>query len=147
MTINDQIRDEKLQYDINRKPDEISALSSVKIDKYEHLTGKETWPSNQQQIIEQDKFTYAPLGKAFEKQIKVIEDQGETQVEVLKDLKDLNLKDHQKQPSNDYEDKVLISKERDKARLTCSYKHFISSFLGSLRVVLAYSTGFHFFWY
>ena len=41
MTINDQIRHEKLQYDINRKPDKISALSSVKIDKYEHLTGKE----------------------------------------------------------------------------------------------------------
>ena len=44
-------------------------------------------PSNQQQIIEQAKFTYSPLGKAFEKQIKTIEDQGEKQVEALKDLK------------------------------------------------------------
>ena len=52
MTINDQIRDEKLQYDINRKAAEISALSSGKIDKYEYLTGKEILPSNQQQIIE-----------------------------------------------------------------------------------------------
>ena len=33
MTINDQIRDEKQQYDINRKADEISALSSAKIDQ------------------------------------------------------------------------------------------------------------------
>ena len=65
-TINDQIRDEKLQYDINRKAAEISALSSGKIDKYEYLTGKEILPSNQQQIIEQAKFTY-PLEKAFEK--------------------------------------------------------------------------------
>ena len=87
MTINDQIRDEKLQYDINRKAAEISALSSGKIDKYEYLTGKEILPSNQQQIIEQAKFTYSPLGKAFEKQIKTIQDQGEKQIEALKDLK------------------------------------------------------------
>ena len=84
MTINDQIRDEKLQYDINRKAAEISALSSGKIDKYEYLTGKEILPSNQQQIIEQAKFTYSSLEKAFEKQIKTIKDQGEKQVETLK---------------------------------------------------------------
>ena len=76
MTINDQIRDEKLQYDINRKAAEISALSSGKIDKYEYLTGKEILPSNQLQIIEQGKYIYSPLGKAFEKQIKAIQDQG-----------------------------------------------------------------------
>ena len=46
MTINDQIRDEKLQYDINRKAAEISALSSGKINKYEYLAGKDTLPSN-----------------------------------------------------------------------------------------------------
>ena len=40
------------------------------IDKYEYLTGEEILPSNQQRIIEQAKFTYYPLGKAFEKQIK-----------------------------------------------------------------------------
>ena len=51
MTINDQIRDEKLQYDINRKAAEISALSSGKIDKYEYLTGKEILPFNQQQKV------------------------------------------------------------------------------------------------
>ena len=77
MTINDQIRDEKLQYDINRKAAEISALSSGKIDKYEYLTGKEILISNQQQIIEQVKFTYSSLGKAFEKQVKTTEDQGQ----------------------------------------------------------------------
>ena len=57
MTINDQIRDEKLQYDINREAAEISALSSGKIDKYEYLTGEEILPSNLKQIIEQAKFT------------------------------------------------------------------------------------------
>ena len=76
MTIKDQIRDEKLQYDINREAAKISALSAGKIDKYEYLTGEETLPSNQQQIIEQAKFTYSPLGKALEKQTKTIKDQG-----------------------------------------------------------------------
>ena len=52
MTIEDQIRDEKLQYDINREAAKISALSSGKIDKYVYLTGEEVLPSNQQQIIE-----------------------------------------------------------------------------------------------
>ena len=113
MTINNQIRDEKLQYDINREAAKISALSSGKIHKYEYLTGEDILPSNQQQIIEQAKFTYSPLGKAFEKQIKTIEDQGEKQVEALKDLKD-----HREQLVNvnvndDYEDKLLHSKERE----------------------------------
>ena len=76
MTIEDQIKEEKLQYDINREAAKISALSSGKIDKYEYLTGEEILPSNQQLIIEQAKFTYSPLGKAFEKQTKTIEDQA-----------------------------------------------------------------------
>ena len=74
MTINDQIRDEKLQYNINREAAEISAKSSGKFHKYEYLTGEDILPSSQQQIIEQGRFTYSPLGKAFEKQIKAIED-------------------------------------------------------------------------
>ena len=67
MTTDDQIRDEKLQYNINRDAAKISALSSGKIDKYEHLTGEEVLPSNQKQIIEKAKFTYSPLEKLFEK--------------------------------------------------------------------------------
>ena len=51
MTIDDQIRDEKLQYEINGEAAKISALSSSKFDKYEYLTGKEILPSNQQQMI------------------------------------------------------------------------------------------------
>ena len=93
MTIEDQIRDEKLQYDINREAAKISALSSGKIDKFEYITGEEILPSNQQQIIEQAKFTYSPLGKAFEKQTKTIEDQGEKQVNALKSLESLKPKE------------------------------------------------------
>ena len=87
MTMNDQIRDEKLQYDINREAAKISALSSGKIHKYEYLTGEDLSPSNQQQTIEQARFTYSPFGKTFEKQIKTIEDQGQKQVKALNTLK------------------------------------------------------------
>ena len=88
ITIEDQIRDEKLQYGINREATKISALSSGKLDKYEYLTGEEILPSNQQQIIQQAKFNYSPLGKALEKQVKTIKDQGEKQVVALESLKD-----------------------------------------------------------
>ena len=87
MTINNQIRDEKLRYDVNREATKISALSSGKIRKYEYLTGEDILSSNLQQIIEQAKFTYSPLGKAFDKQIKTIEDQGKKQDDALRDLK------------------------------------------------------------
>ena len=62
-------------------------MSSGKIRKYEYLTVEDILPSNQQQIIEQAKFTYSPLGKDFEKQTKIIEDEGQKQVEALNALK------------------------------------------------------------
>ena len=107
MTINGQIRDEKLQYDINREAAKISALSSVKIHKYEYLTGEDMLPSNQQQIIEPAKFTYSPLGKAFEKQkqIKAIQDQG--QVKKIKfdyDVEDTPFTSKQKEIFNELVD-------------------------------------------
>ena len=56
-------------------------MPSGEIDKYEFFTNEEMLTSDQSRIIEQAKFTYSPLSKAFEKQIKVIEDQGVKQVE------------------------------------------------------------------
>ena len=107
MTIEDRIKDEKLQYVINREAGKISALSSGKIDKYEYLTGEEILPSNQQQIIQQTKFNYSPVGKALEKQIKTIKDQGEKQVKAIQDNKQVVNKD------DDYKDKQLLSRERE----------------------------------
>ena len=112
MTINDQIRDEKLQYDINREAAKISALSSGKIHKYEYLTGEDILPSNQQQIIEQAKFIYSPLGKAFEKQIKTIEDQGQKQVDALKGLKPKAIESKSNNPSISKETCNKIFEER-----------------------------------
>ena len=87
MTTDDKIRDEKLQYDINREAAKTSALSSAKINKYEYLSGKEILSSNQKQIITQAKFTYSPLGKTFEKRTKTIKDQGEKQVKAIENNK------------------------------------------------------------
>ena len=72
MTIDDKIRDEKLQYDINRE------------------AGEEILPPDQQRVIEQAKLTRSPLRKASEKQRKTIEDQGIKQVEALKAFKEEN---------------------------------------------------------
>ena len=72
MTIDDKIKDEKLRDDVNREAVKISLLSSGKINKYEYLTGEEILPFDQSRRIEQAKFAYSPLGRAFEKQIKTI---------------------------------------------------------------------------
>ena len=77
MTINDNLRDEKLQYDFNREA----------TDKYKFLTVEEILPPDQSRIIGQAEFVYSPLGKAFEKQVKTIEDQGIRQVKAFKVLK------------------------------------------------------------
>ena len=59
-------------------------------------------------MIQQAKFTYSPLGKAFEKQIKTIEDQGKKQIDALKDLKDSEKKQIH---ADNYKNKLLIPKE------------------------------------
>ena len=51
MTTDDQLKDEKLQYDTNREAAKLSELSSGKIDKYEYLTSEEILHFNQIQII------------------------------------------------------------------------------------------------
>ena len=114
MTINDQIKDEKLQYEINREAAKISALSSGEIRKYEYLTGEDILPSNQHQIIKQAKFTYSPLRKAFEKQIKTIEDHGEKQVGALENLK---LKEERKR---------IEDKSNNQSKATIIFNDFIN---------------------
>ena len=95
LIIDEKIKNEKLQYDVNRKAAKISVLSSTKINEYEYLTDEEILPSDQYKIIKQVKFTYSPLGRIcktnkqilFEKQIKAIQDQGIKHVAALKALK------------------------------------------------------------
>ena len=75
----------EMKNNINRVAAKISALSSGKMDKYEDLTDEEILPPDQRRVIERAKFTYSPLGKAFERQIKTIEDQGEKQIKAIED--------------------------------------------------------------
>ena len=87
MTIDDKIRGEKLQYDINREAAKISVISSGKINKYEYLTYEEILQSDQSRIIEQSNFTHSSFKKLLkktkkqkQKQSKKNEDQGIEQV-------------------------------------------------------------------
>ena len=68
MTVEYKIKDEKLQYNIDREAAKISVLSCG-IVKYEYLTGEETLPPDQRRVIQQVKFPHSPLGKAYENQI------------------------------------------------------------------------------
>ena len=97
----------------------ISIEKQRKLHKFEYLTGDDILPSNQQQIIDQTKFTYSPLGKAFDKQIKTIEDQGKKQVNALNTLKSdnkLEIKDIFPESSfaNDESRKKLIKLKKSK---------------------------------
>ena len=65
MTINNKIRNEKLQYDIKTETAKISALSPSKINKYEYLAGEEILPPGQRRVIEQAMFTYSTLVYLF----------------------------------------------------------------------------------
>ena len=85
MSIDDNIRDKKLQYNINIKAAKISALSSGKIDKYEYITAEEILLSDQGRIIEKPKFIYSPLGSVFEKQTKTSEEKGTKQIKALEE--------------------------------------------------------------
>ena len=137
MTIDDQIRDGKLQYDINREAAKISALPSNKIHKYEYLTGEDILPVNRQQIIEQARFTYSPLGKSFEKQINTIKDQGEKQIEALESLKKKEITsesdDNNTSITKEVYDKILEERMNEilKIRKKIDYDNLIYSFKGN----------------
>ena len=83
-------------------------MSSNKFNKYEYLAGEEILPPSQKQMIEQAKFTYSPLGKAFEKQI-TIEDQGEKQIKAIQNQWQVKtIKNY----TYDDEDNPIISKQK-----------------------------------
>ena len=89
MTIDDQIKGEKEQYNIHREAAKISVLSSGKISKYEYLRGEEILPSNQKQIIEQTEFILSRVllknkqsnWRSRKNQISVIKESGNQIIE------------------------------------------------------------------
>ena len=87
MGIDEKIRDEKLQHDIDREAAKKWVLLSKKIDRYEYLTGEEILLPEQRRVIEQAKFACSPSGKAFEKQTKTIEEQGNEEIDAITNQK------------------------------------------------------------
>ena len=85
-------------------------MPSNKSNNYEYLTGEEILPSNQKQIVQQAKFIYSPFGKAFEKQIKTTEDQGEKQIKAIQNQGQVKTI---KKYAYDDEDSPLISKQKE----------------------------------
>ena len=74
MTIDDKIRDEKLQCDMNREAAKNILLSSGKNYEQEYFTGEEILTPYQSRVIGQAKFTYSTIAKALEKQTKNVEE-------------------------------------------------------------------------
>ena len=85
MTVEDKIKYEKLQYNIKIEAAKIPALSSRKVDEFDYLTGEEILLSDQRRMTKEAKFTYSPLGKAFEKQIETTENQGEKKIKATEE--------------------------------------------------------------
>ena len=82
MTTDDTVKDKKLQYNINRKAAKASsAYFQIKLINMDILQ------SDQSRITKQEKLTYSLIGKAFEKQVKMIEEQGKKQVDVIANQK------------------------------------------------------------
>ena len=65
--LNDKIKGNKAQYDLDREAAKISALSSGELDKYEYLTGEDL--GYKHGVVEKAEFEYSPLGKVFNKEL------------------------------------------------------------------------------
>ena len=94
--LNDKIKANNAQHDLDRKSTKISALSSGELEKYDYLTGEDL--GYKPDAIQKAKFEYFPLGKVFNKgldesdkkdrllkRLKNVESKKEQQLEAIKD--------------------------------------------------------------
>ena len=118
--IDNKIKANKAQYDLDREAAKISALSSGELEKYEYLTGEDL--GYKPDVVQKAKFEYSPVGKVFNKgldisdkkegllkrlkniegknQLDAIKDQGEKQLGALKDQREMQLDAIEKQMEN-----------------------------------------------
>ena len=61
--LDDKIRANRAQYDLDREAAKISALSSGELEKYEYLTGEDL--GYKPDVVQKAKFDYSPIGKVF----------------------------------------------------------------------------------
>ena len=119
MTIDNELQNQKIQYDINGEAAKIPALSSSKIDKYEYFTSEEILPANQKQRTNQAKCTYSPSRKAFKEQTK----------EQVKTMRDLNISDKAnelKQIEDIFSQNVSNDLTSNKLKKSLSYKKVLN---------------------
>ena len=72
--LDDKIRANKAQYDLDRQAAKISALSSGELEKYEYLTGENL--GYKSDVVQKAKFEYSPLGQVFNKGLDVSDKKG-----------------------------------------------------------------------
>ena len=87
--LNSKIKQNKSQYDLDRKAAEVSALSSKNLDKYELLTGKDL--DLKPSTVAQTKFEYFPLGKIFNKRLS----EDDKKEGILKRLENIKVKNEE----------------------------------------------------
>ena len=85
--LDDKIKGNQVQYDLDREAPKISALSSKELDKYKYLTGEDL--GYKPGVLEQAKFEYFPLGKVFNKGLEKV-DKTDRLVKRLKNVKGKN---------------------------------------------------------
>ena len=132
MTVKDQlkildnkIRQNKADYDLQRKNAKISALSSGKLGKYEYLSGEDL--GYRPDPVQKAKFEYSSLGQVFNKglttgersegllkRLKNIEDKADNQLRAIEGQKDnqLDLVENQKTKQSDPINKIKFSDKK-----------------------------------
>ena len=84
--LDDKIKVNQTQYDLDGEAAKTSPLSSKSLDKFEYLTGEDL--EYKPNALEQAKFEYCPLGKVFDKGL----DKEDKKGEILKRLKNIENK-------------------------------------------------------
>ena len=113
--LDNKIRSNQAQYDLDKQNAKISPLSSGELDKYEYLTGEDL--GYKADVVQKAKFEYPPLGQVFNnglKSLKNTEDKPDNQLKAIKDQenKQLDLIKDQKNKQPDPAGKIKFTDEK-----------------------------------
>ena len=81
--LDNKIKANQVQYDLDREVAKISALSSGESEKYEYLTSEDL--GYKPDVIQKAKLEYSPLGKVFNKRL----DENDKKEGLLKSFKNI----------------------------------------------------------
>ena len=122
--INDKIKANEAQYDLDREAAKISALSNGELEKYEYLTGEDL--GYNPDVVQKAKFEYSPLGKVFNKvlyesdrkkgllkRLENIEGKNEQQLEVIKDQGERQLEAFSSYDAKNKSQKIEFGNEKN----------------------------------